>query len=71
MIGECKLYKDKNDDPLRVDCCGRRIMSFQSDFLAQKSELVKIIENADHIYIFFPKFHCELNFIERYWGAAK
>jgi len=66
MIGECKLCKDKNDDPLHVDCCERRIMSLQSDFLAQKSALVETIENADHICIFFPKFHCELNFIERY-----
>ncbi len=66
MIGECKLCKDKNDDPLRVDCFGKQIMSLQSDFLAQKSALVETIENAGHICIFFLKFHCELNFIERY-----
>jgi hypothetical protein len=71
MVGECKLCRNNNDDPLRVDCCGRRIISLQPDFLAQKSALVETIENAGHICIFFPKFHCELNFIERYWGAAK
>ena len=66
IVGECKLCKNKNDDPLRVDCCGRRILSLQPDFLAQKSALVEIIENAGHVCIFFLKFHCELNFIERY-----
>ena len=71
MVGECKLCKNKNDDPLRVYCCRRQILSLQPDFLAQKSALVEIIENASHVCIFFLKFHCELNFIERYWGAAK
>jgi len=43
----------------------------EPDFLAQKGAIEELIENAGHKCIFFPKFHCELNFIERYWGAAK
>ena len=40
-------------------------------FLSQKSALEEVILEAGHKCIFYPKFHCELNYIERYWGAAK
>ena len=70
---ECVLCKGKNKqtDPTRINCCARRIISLQPDFLEQKSELETIIEETGHKCIFYPKFHCELNFIEMYWGAAK
>ncbi|RPA94229.1 hypothetical protein L873DRAFT_1702085, partial [Choiromyces venosus 120613-1] len=29
------------------------------------------IENTGHLLTFYPVFHCEINFIEYYWGAAK
>src|SRR6266498_4261515 len=46
-------------------------MSQQPDFLAQKGRLKEVIVAAGHQVIFYPKFHCELNFIENFWGAAK
>src|SRR6202050_2276727 len=42
-----------------------------SDFREQKSLVQEVIEAAGHICIFLPKFHCELNFIEFFWGAVK
>src|SRR5579859_6293038 len=49
----------------------RRILSLQTDFIAQKSRLQNEIEKRGHKCIFYHKFHCELNFIEMYWGASK
>ncbi|KIJ43410.1 hypothetical protein M422DRAFT_123623, partial [Sphaerobolus stellatus SS14] len=40
-------------------------------FINQKSALEELILSCGHICDFYPKFHCELNFIEQYWGAAK
>ena len=44
LSADCKLCKDKIHDILtRTDCCARRIISLQPDFLAQKSALEKIL----------------------------
>ena len=53
------------------NCCAVHVLSLQPDFLAQKPLIREVIENRGHKVIFYPKFHCELNFIEMFWGAAK
>jgi len=58
-------------DSQRVDCCMRQILSLQPDFIAQKSKLQNEIEKRGHKCIFYPKYHCELNYIEMYWDAVK
>ena len=52
-------------------CCAENIMSLQEDFRAQRSLIVETIEAAGHKRIFYPKFHCELNYIEYFWGEVK
>ena len=54
-----------------VDCCAKRLLDLQPDFKEQHSLVQEVIEEAGHICIFLPKFHCELNFIEYFWGAVK
>ena len=61
---ECKNEAEGN-------CCARHILAAQPDFLAQKSALAQAVEESDNIFDLYPKYHCECNFIERYWGAAK
>lgn len=53
------------------DCCVKRILELQPDFQEQKSLVQEVIEAAGHLCIFLPKFHCEINFIEYFWGAVK
>ncbi|PBK83206.1 hypothetical protein ARMGADRAFT_1089549 [Armillaria gallica] len=70
---ECKKAKDTGDkcDPEVTDCCAKHILTLQPDFQAQKSLVQEVIEEAGHQCIFLAKFHCELNFIEFFWGVVK
>jgi hypothetical protein len=52
-------------------CCLARILSNHKDFYEQKSAIETLIEGRGHKCLFLPKFHCELNPIEMYWGYAK
>lgn len=54
-----------------IACCLKRILELQPDFREQTSLVQEVIEAAGHMCIFLPKFHCELNFIEFFWGAVK
>lgn len=68
LRAQCPGFKCKEGE---TDCCCRRILFCQPDFANQKSALQELIERRGHICDFYPKYHCELNFIEMYWGAAK
>ncbi|KAI7941392.1 hypothetical protein MJO29_013466 [Puccinia striiformis f. sp. tritici] len=48
-------------------CCWSKILSLQSDFTNERPLLQEIIEDAWHICLFLPKFHCKLNPIELFW----
>jgi len=58
-------------EPDAAACCNKRILELQPDFQDQKSLVQETIEEAGHLCIFLPKFHCELNFIEFFWGKVK
>ena len=78
VLQERNLWVDgllmKCQDKCRVDsgnCCAKRLLEVQPDFQEQRSLVWEVIEAAGHLCIFLPKFHCELNFIEYFWGAMK
>jgi hypothetical protein len=52
-------------------CCCWRMLYNEPDFVGVKSLLEIACEARGYCTIFFPKFHCELNFIEQCWGYSK
>jgi hypothetical protein len=68
LLAQCPGFKCEAGN---TNCCCRRILFLQPDFVGQKSALEELVESRGHICDFYPKYHCELNFIEMYWGAAK
>ena len=68
LLAQCKGFKC---EPNALSCCCRRLLFTQPDFCTQKSHLKEYITSWGHICDFYLKFHCELNFIEMYWGAVK
>lgn len=71
LILDCKECKEKIQDISRTTCYARQVISLELDFIIQKGAIEELIENAGHKCIFFPKFYCELNFIEKYWVLPK
>ncbi|EKM75371.1 hypothetical protein AGABI1DRAFT_132271 [Agaricus bisporus var. burnettii JB137-S8] len=55
----------------QADCCCRRILYNQPDFVSGKSRLEEECEQRGFPILILPKFHCELNFIEQCWGFSK
>ena len=47
------------------------ILSQHDDFKNEKNALETMITDKGHTALFLPKFHCELNGIERVWGHSK
>jgi hypothetical protein len=67
LKAECLGFKCQD---LKASCCCWWVLFNQTDFIAQKPALFELVEAHGHIAFFYPKFHCELNFIEQCWGAC-
>ena len=53
------------------DCCARTKLGSHPDFASERSWIQTSADKLGVQLIFFPKFHCELNFIEMVWGYLK
>ena len=66
VLGERGVdVRGKSRDQLRA------ILSSHEDFRSEPNEIEKIVRHSGHGVIYLPKFHCELNPIERVWCSAK
>jgi transposase len=69
LLAQCTDFKCFNKGT--TNCCCRRTLFNQPDFVRVKSRLETYCNSCGVEVIFLPKFHCELNFIEQCWGYAK
>ena len=62
---------EDNQQPPSTLCCARRRVANEPDFLEQREWLREVVENSGHRIMYFPKFHCEINYIEMVWAYVK
>ena len=55
LNAQCEGFKCESG---KVDCCCRRLLFSQPDFVNQKSHLEELITSRGHICDFYPKYHC-------------
>ena len=48
-----------------------KILCSHNDFKFEKTRVEHFLHQKGHRVLFIPKYHCELNPIERVWGEAK
>ena len=65
MRGVCDSCKNRSafdpDREGRTDCCMRRMLASQPDFLKQKNRITELLESEGFLVMYVPKFHPELN----------
>lgn len=49
----------------------REVLGSHPDFKNEKSRVERFLMDKQHIVYLLPKFHCELNPIERVWAQSK
>jgi hypothetical protein len=67
FLHQCPINCNRcnQDDPeIQGQRCARTLMAAQRDFQAQKGRLQQEHEATGQEVILYPKFHCELDFIE-------
>ena len=52
-------------------CCMHWVLSLQDDFANENPMIQHYVESHGHVFMFLPKFHCELNLIKMVWGFMK
>ena len=68
LKAQCKDFKCEAG---ATDCCCRRVLYSQPDFICVESKLETLCKSQGLQVLFLLKFHCELNFIKQCWGFAK
>ena len=71
LVLQCPTTHNRSGCDSEGGCCARRVLEAEMYFQDQKGRLEEEVEALGHHVLFYPKFHCELSFIERYWCRAK
>ena len=71
LVLECRTIHNRPGCDPGGGCCARRVLEAERGFQDQKGRLQEEVEALGYRVLLYPKFHCELNFIERYWCRAK